>query len=77
MYADFMIWPWIERLEFLEKYRGYNFDTSRLANFASYMDRMRNVPACRQLAISAEKFEKFFQAIINKEQPDYDIGIEE
>jgi hypothetical protein len=68
MYADFMIWPWLERLKFIEIYRGFIFDKNRLANFISYIERMNNVSACQKLLTAAEKYEKFFEAKINKEQ---------
>lgn len=70
-----MIWPWIERFEFLEKYRGVTFDKSRLSNFISYIERMKKVPACQKLAIPAEKHEAFYDSMLNQDQANYDIGI--
>jgi hypothetical protein len=76
MYADFMIWPWLERFDFLSKYRNFTLDESRLAKFGEYINRMRNVPACNKLAINAEHHEKFYESMLNSnEQAEYDHGL--
>ena len=77
MYADFMIWPWLERFEFLEKHRGVTFDKARLSNFLAYIERMKHVSACEKLSLSAEKHDQFYDSMLNKDQADYDIGIEQ
>lgn len=62
MYADFMIWPFIERLEYLHAHTEYKIDSERLEPLLKYIDQMKKVPAVRELLISVSDYEKFFKS---------------
>nr|QUF59392.1 glutathione S-transferase GSTO1-1 [Brachionus angularis] len=74
-FVDYMIWPWIERLEYLTKYRNLDLDRTRFAKLHDYIERMHQLPAVKTTHIPAEKFQQFFSFYLAGQDPDYDIGL--
>ena len=54
----FFFKPFIERFEFLEKYK--NLDLSRLPKFNAYRNRMKELPAVKQTINAPETYKKMF-----------------
>lgn len=79
MLADFMIWPWLERFDFLYQYRNFVLDKSKLDKLDSYIERMKNVPACNRLMNSAENHQKFYDGMLNESSTlgEYDHGLKD
>jgi glutathione S-transferase len=73
-FVDLMVWPWIERFDFIRAYRNVEFSPSFSEKLAKYMDDMKKLPACKKLLISADNHEKFYNSVINK-QMECDHGI--
>ena len=72
-YADLMIWPWLERFDYIQTYSGFVL-ASQLSNLTDYIERMRLVPACQELLIETEVHKCFYDSYINGQNPDYDSG---
>ena len=72
-YADFMVWPWFERLEFLNTYCGFVMD-DRLKNLSEYVERMKKIPVCQELMIDTASHIRFFETYLNNEEAEYDHG---
>ena len=75
LYADFMIWPWLERFEYIQTHCGFEMDTKNLQSLCSYIERMKQVPACRDLSLSVADHKRFYETYLNNEEADYDHGI--
>jgi hypothetical protein len=74
-----MVWPWIERFEFLQEKRGlkYNENDERLVSLLNgYIERMKQLPAVKETLISTEKHAAFFEKYMSgSDEVDYDIGL--
>ena len=73
--VDYMIWPWIERFEFI-KVRD-NFDLvspTKHPKLTEYVKAMKEVPAVKETIITPEKYIAFMQSYII-DSPNYDIGL--
>lgn len=68
------VWPWLERLEFLQVYCGFEIDASRLAPLVDYIQRMKEIPACKDLMLSPADHYRFYDSYLNNEEADYDHG---
>lgn len=68
-----MLWPWLERLEFLQTYYGLVLD-DRLKNLVEYVERMKKIPVCKELMIDAASHNRFFETYLNNEEAEYDHG---
>ena len=72
--VDYMIWPWIERLEFLEYAKKFVFDAQKFPKLRKYAENMRQLKAVKETEIAGEVLDKFFKTMASGE-PDYDLGI--
>ena len=78
-FADYMIWPWIERIEFLRMFRDFRITDARVDEMlTNYIKRMLQVRAVRATYMPPEGHNRIFNSMITSEtrQPDYDIGLE-
>lgn len=66
--TDFMIWPWIERLPCMSLcWPGEKFDVpSSLAQYNGWVEKMREVPAVKQYAVTTDQHFQFRQEMMTK-----------
>ena len=76
-FADYMIWPWLERLEFLQSINKLVLDTNRYPKLIAYIERMKETEAVKQTRLPVELFKKFFDGYLAGKEPDYDCGIQQ
>ena len=62
-----MVWPWIERFDFLKAHRNFEFNSSFKNKIEKYMEHIKSIPAVKKLHISPDKHEKFYEAYIKKD----------
>ncbi len=77
-FVDYMVWPWIERFDFLKAYRNIQFNKSFATKLEKYMENMKALPAVKKIYIAPEKHERFYEAYIRKEvidEQEFDHGI--
>ena len=72
---DYMIWPWLERLEALKVMRDLDLNEKRLPKLTAYLKRMLVQPAVQKLLIPSEVHVKFYEGYLNGQGPDYDLGL--
>nr|AYN44538.1 glutathione S-transferase O1 [Brachionus koreanus] len=73
-FVDYMVWPWIERLEFLKQKKNLDLNETRFPKLLAYIERMKQVPAVKETILSVEVYDKFFKSY-SGDEPDYDCGI--
>ena len=73
--VDYMIWPWIEKFDFLIT-KNFEFDAVKYPNLYAYSVRMSELPGVKKLKIPNEIIQKFFDSYLKGEEPDYDLGIQ-
>lgn len=64
----------MERLEFLINHAGFEADSVLLKPLFDYIERMKEVPACKKLLLESADHFKFYEQYLNNEEPDYDLG---
>lgn len=69
-----MIWPWLERLEALEKLRNIQLELEKHPNLSGYIARMKQDPAVKESLISSDDHVEFYKSYISGE-PNYDAHI--
>lgn len=69
-----MIWPWFERLMYLSFSKKFNFDSEKYPKLNAYIEKMKQQPAVKETIISNEIYDKFFEAYLSGQEPDYDVG---
>lgn len=74
-FADYMIWPWLERLEVIELAKSIKFEREKYPNVWGYIGRMKEVPAVKKTIISPEKHFQFYSSYLSSGGKDvnYDI----
>ena len=72
--VDYMIWPWIEKFDFLIS-KNFEFDAVKYPNLFEYTVRMNELPGIKKLKIPNEIIQKFFASYLKGEEPDYDLGV--
>jgi hypothetical protein len=70
-----MLWPWYERLEALKKIKNFDFDKQEFPKLTTYITRMHEQPAVKEVSIPTEVYEQFFRIYSTGEEPNYDIGL--
>jgi len=72
-YADFMAWPWVERLSAMEILTDgkISITPAKYPRFAAYIERMKNIPEIKTFLLSGQVHAKFINDYING-QLDYD-----
>ena len=75
MYVDYMIWPWLERLEVLKRINNFQFDSNELPRLIAYITRMNEQPAVKHVSIPTEVCENFFRSLSKGKEPNYDSGL--
>jgi glutathione S-transferase len=61
-FADFMVWPWLERLEYLEKYKSVKINESIGEILHQYSKRMKEYEAVRAQALPTGSYFKFYES---------------
>ena len=62
---------------FLYQFRNFTLDEKRSANLAAYIERMKNIPACKELINTPENHQRFYETTLNNDQADYDHGLKQ
>lgn len=71
-----MIWPWLERLEVLERIRGFRVaEKGHVPKLLAYIERMKILPAVMALRLKPELHEQFFKDSKAGIEPKYDSAI--
>ena len=73
--VDYMVWPWLERLEVLKIKRNLKLDEARFPKLNAYIKRMLEQPAVKEVFIPAEIHAKFYDGYLAGQVPDYDLGL--
>lgn len=70
-----MIWPWLERLEIVERVQSVKFEREKYPNLLGYIDRLKEVPAVKKNFTSPEKHYQFYLSYIgsNGKDANYDL----
>jgi glutathione S-transferase len=63
-YADYMVWPWTERFEYLQKFRSVKFDESFAEKLNAYVDRMLQLPAVKECYQVPALHAKFYEGYV-------------
>ncbi len=74
-YADYMVWPWLERLEYLQQHRSVKIAEAIADRLQAYVDRMRDVPAVKQVLLPTGTHAKFYEGYITG-NPNWDAHLE-
>nr|QUF59393.1 glutathione S-transferase GSTO1-2 [Brachionus angularis] len=74
-FIDYMIWPWIQRLELLKMYKNVDLNRTRFGKLYDYIERMLQLPAVKQTLIPIEKINQFFNSFLSGQEPNYDNGL--
>jgi len=71
-YADFMSWPWVERLSAIEilSNNQLSVNPEKYPKFVAYIKRMENLPEIKTFLLSGEIHAKFINNVA-KGDPDY------
>jgi len=74
-YADFMAWPWVERLTAVEILSNgtLKVDQKKYPKFAAYIERMQALPEIQAFILDGPTHLKFLEDAFNKGAPDYDF----
>jgi len=72
-YADFMSWPWVERLSAIEILSNNQITLSKekYPKFLAYIERMKNIPEIKTFLLDGKTHAKFIENVV-KGAPDYD-----
>ena len=73
--VDYMVWPWIERMDALKLYKNVTLDPERFPKFLYYIENMKKLPVIQQLMISPEHHVHFVKSYFSGQEPDYDGGL--
>ena len=68
--ADYLMWPWIERLYMLD-------DLSKFSVLSAWCAAMTNLPAVKECSYPAEWHKKFFEMYFEGNPDSQLVGIEE
>ena len=71
---DYMIWPWLDRIEFLEFSKKIELEPAKFPKIRQYIQNMNELQVVKDLHIPAEQVGKFLKTMASGE-PDYDLGI--
>jgi glutathione S-transferase len=74
-YADYMIWPWIERFEYLKQFRSVQIDPKIAGKLQAYVDKMMELPAVKKTYQSPVVHKKFYDGYLSG-KPNYDVHLE-
>ncbi|KAJ8713565.1 hypothetical protein PYW07_013935 [Mythimna separata] len=74
-YADYMIWPWFERLH-VNKSEVAKLDEKKYKTVLTYIDNLGKDPAIAEYRLPDEALLTFQTAYINKVKPNYDLLLE-
>jgi glutathionyl-hydroquinone reductase len=72
--VDYMIWPWLERFEYLEYAKKFEFDRNRCPKLHKYMSDMRQLKAVKDTLIAPDIMDVFAKSMASND-PQYDIGL--
>ena len=72
-FADYMIWPWLERLELLERSKNIKFEREKYPNIWGYIDRMMEIPAVKKIYIKPESYLELLNSYFAGKELNYDI----
>jgi glutathione S-transferase len=64
-FGDFMVWPWLERVEFLQEVKSVKIAEGIAAKLQAYTDRMRELPAVRECLLPTSVHAKFFEGFVS------------
>jgi hypothetical protein len=67
-----MVWPWLERLDVIQKLKNFTIDKAKHAKLLAYIERMKQLPAVKECLISTEDHAAFYNGYLTGE-PDYDL----
>lgn len=70
--ADYMMWPWFERLPALEKSGFVLNSDGKLPKLAGWIQAMEADEAVRKVKVPAETMRKFLDSV-QQDKVDYDI----
>ena len=76
VFADYMIWPWLERLEAVKLERNMDFGETKFQKLSAYIERMKQLPAVKKCLIPTEIHANFYKTMFSSDNPDYDLGID-
>ena len=62
-----MVWPWIERFDFLKEYRNVVINVTISDKLEAYMRRMKQIPSVKKLLNSPANHEKFYETTTSKD----------
>jgi hypothetical protein len=68
-----MIWPWFERLDYLEHSKVFTLDPKRFPKLRKYIENMRSTRAVKETLMPLENKIEFGKE--NPNEPNYDLGI--
>jgi len=73
-YADFMAWPWVERLSAVDIISDGQLAVTKekYPKFAAYIDRMKNLPEIKAFLLDGPTHAKFLNNAFVKGDADYD-----
>lgn len=75
--ADYMVWPWFERLEVLKKIRNFQLPADLDSKLTPYIQRMLTQPGVQKCLISTDKHVKFFESYsTNPSEVNYDLFLD-
>jgi pyrimidodiazepine synthase len=60
-FADFMVWPWLERVDFLQQFNSVKINESLAAKLQNYINRMKALPAVAKCALPTSIYAKFYE----------------
>ncbi|CAB3220071.1 unnamed protein product [Arctia plantaginis] len=75
-YADYMIWPWFERLPAVND-KMKELDETKYKVLLEYIANMWEDPVVKEYAVPKEIFQNFQKAYTLGNKPDYDVLLEE
>lgn len=75
-YADYMIWPFFERLRLFDNHDKMRIDESKYPLLVEYVKNMLNDPTVMEYQVPLDIFSKFQSAFTKGEKPHFDILID-
>ncbi|KAG6444797.1 hypothetical protein O3G_MSEX003545 [Manduca sexta] len=72
-FADYMIWPWFERLRVFDNDQRVKIDGSKYKLLVEYIDNMLKDPAVSEYLIPKEILKQFHQFYISGQRPNYEL----
>ena len=72
-----MVWPWFERIEFLQHAKNFEFTKTKYPKLTSYVERMRKLPEIKAHYVDPEAYIEFYDAYFAKTELNFDAGIKE